>query len=61
VLGHKAKVGVLAHDVYEKVKPEEIRRALVLEASWLMQEETMQQALLSSQLFPTLFPAKSVQ
>jgi hypothetical protein len=44
VLGHKGKVGVLAHDIYDGVKPEEIRHALVLGTCWLQQEEGMQQA-----------------
>jgi hypothetical protein len=39
VLGHKGRVGVLAHDVYDGVKPDEIRRALVPGAQWMMQEE----------------------
>lgn len=58
VLGHKGKIGVLAHDVYDGVKPSEIRQALVLGASWLQQEEMMQQALLSTQLFPQMFPQR---
>jgi hypothetical protein len=62
VLGHKGKVGVLAHDIYDGVKPEEIRHALVLGACWLQQEEGMQQALLaSSELFPSMFPAGTVR
>lgn len=59
VLGHKGKIGVLAHDVYDGVKPEEIRRALVQGAQWMMREESMQQALLaSSELFPRMFPTQ---
>jgi deazaflavin-dependent oxidoreductase (nitroreductase family) len=62
VLGHKGKVGVLAHDVYDGVKTEEIRRKLMLGAQWMMQEESMQQALLaSSEWFPRMFPAGTVQ
>jgi integrase len=52
VLGHTGKIGVLAHDVYDRAKQSEIRQALVFGASWLQQEEMMQQALLSTQLFP---------
>jgi integrase len=61
VLGHKGKIGVLAHDVYDGVKPEEIRRALVQGAQWMMREESMQQALLaSSELFPRMFPTQGM-
>jgi hypothetical protein len=52
---------VLADDVYDHASEAEVRQALVLEANWLWQEEAIQKALLSNQLFPQMFPEAHLQ
>jgi integrase len=55
-LGHGKSTGVLAHDVYDHVSADELRRALVMGANWLMREEVLEKALLGDQLCPQLCP-----